>query len=295
MTFTLSSPSGNAKAVVRSLGGEMISFVSDGIEYVWQGDPAHWDGQAPILFPVCCSAKDGKIAFDGVEYPMPKHGFAKDREFEPVFLSKEKVVLEQRESEETLTMFPFAFSLKVAYEVTETGFSVDFTVKNCDRHEMTFCLGGHPGFNLPLSEEDGGFEDHKLVFDDATGCTVSITKDGYMNASVPKVDRLRGTNELPLVYSDYDNDCLIIENLPKKAVSLVSNKTGKGFRFVFDGFDAFGIWTPEKLHSPFFCFEPWNGLPADVAETTDAKNKKYAVTLPSEGEYRVGYRMEIKR
>ena len=105
MTITLSN--GNASAVVRTYGGELISYKRDGIEYVWQGDPAHWNGQAPILFPVCCSAKDGLIGFGGVDYPMPKHGIARKREFEPVFIGKTKVILEQRETEETLKMFPF--------------------------------------------------------------------------------------------------------------------------------------------------------------------------------------------
>ena len=291
MTITLNS--GKTTGVARTFGGEFVSFRKDGVEYVWQGAPEYWDGQAPILFPVCCSPKDGKIGFAGQEYPMLKHGFACRREFEPICMAKDYVVLEQRETEETLRMFPFCYSLKAAYTVTENGFSAVFTVKNLDRNEMTFCLGGHPGFNCPLRAEDGGFEDYSLLFDDAEGCTVSVTKNGFMDASVPKMDRLHGTNELPLVYSDYDNDALILENLPKKALRFVSRKTGRGFRFVFEGFDALGIWTPDHRRAPFVCLEPWNGLPADVAETTDAKNKKYAKTIQPDGEYSVGYRVEI--
>ena len=293
MTITLSN--GTASAVVRTYGGELISYVRDGIEYVWQGDPAHWNGQAPILFPVCCAAKDNKIAFDGAEYPMPKHGIARKREFEPVYIGKTKVILEQRETEETLKMFPFCYSLKAEYELTDEGFAARFTVTNLDRNEMTFCIGGHPGFNCPLTEADGGFEDYSLYFEDAQGCTASITKDGYMNAEVPKLNILKGTNELPLVWSDYDNDAIILENLPVKSVSLLSRRTGKGFRFDFDGFDALGLWTPDHKHSPFICLEPWNGLPADVAETTDAKSKKYHITTKPEEEYTVGYAVTVIR
>ena len=291
MTFTIRS--GESSGVVRTLGGELVSFINDGIEYVWQGDPEHWNGQAPILFPVCCAAKDGKIAFNGVEYPMTKHGIARKLEFLPVYISKDKVIVEQRETEETLKMFPFCYSLKAEYYVNDAGFSVKFIVKNRDKNEMTFCIGGHPGFNVPLREEDGTFEDYSLFFDNAEGCTVSLTKDGYMDASIPKVDRLNGTNELPLKYSDYDNDAMIVENLPTKSVKLISRKTGKGFMFNFEGFNALGLWTPIKKNSPFICLEPWNGLPADVDETTDAKSKKYAITLAPEEEYSVGYSVEI--
>ena len=286
---------GDASAAVRTQGGELVSFLLDGIEYVWQGLPEFWDGQAPILFPVCCSPKDGKMAHAGVEYPMPKHGFAKDGDFEVIFMSKNKVVLEQRETDETLRMFPFCYSLKAEYTLLEDGFDVRFVVRNLDRNEMTFCIGGHPGFNVPLTEEDGGFEDYSLYFADADGCTVSITNKGFMDASVPKCDRLNGTNELPLKYRDFDNDAMIVENLPVKSVSLVSRRSGRGIRFDFGGFDALGLWTPDHTEAPFLCLEPWNGLPADVAETTDAKSKKYAITIEPGAEYAAGYRMTVIR
>ena len=291
--MTISIGSANATAVVRTLGGELISYIKNGVEYVWQGDPAHWNGQAPILFPVCCAAKDNKIVFDGAEYPMPKHGIARKREFVPIYLSKDRVILEQRETEETLGMFPFCYSLRAEYAVDDEGFTARFTVKNLDRNEMTFCIGGHPGFNVPLTEEDGGFEDYSLYFEDASGCTASLTKNGYMDASVPKLDILKDTNELPLVWSDYDNDAIILENLPKHSVRLLSRKTQRGIRFDFDDFAALGLWTPDHKHSPFICLEPWNGLPADVAETTDAKNKKYARTLQPDEEASAGYRVTL--
>ena len=293
--MTLNLNSNEASGVVRTFGGELVSYKKDGIEYVWQGLPEYWSGQAPILFPVCCSPKDGKMAHNGVEYPMVKHGLARKREFEPIYIARNKVVLEQRETEETLKMFPFCYSLKVEHEISDNGFSTTFTVKNLDKNEMTFCIGGHPGFSCPLTEEDGGFEDYSLYFDDASGCTVSLTKDGYMNKELPKLDKLKGTNELPLKYSDFDNDAMIIEYLPKKSVKLISRVSGKGFRFSFDGFDALGIWTPIKKNAPFICLEPWNGLPADVDETTDAKSKKYSKTIAPDEEYTVGYSMEIIR
>lgn len=293
MDFTLQSQM--ASAIVHSHGGELVSYNNNGIEYVWYGRPEFWNGQAPILFPVCCSPKDGKMSHDGVDYRMPKHGFARNGEFEPVFISKDRVILEQRENEETLTMFPYRYSLKAEYAIDDEGFSARFTAANLDSREMTFCIGGHPGFNCPLTEADGGFEDYSLIFENASGCTVSITKNGFMDASVPKCDRLRGTNELPLKYSDFDNDAMIVENLPKKSVKLVSRKTGCGIRFDFDGFDALGLWTPDHKRAPFICLEPWNGLPADVAETSDAKSKKYAKTIAPGDEYSVGYRVTVIR
>ncbi len=286
MTYTLRS--GSATAIVRTKGGELVSYQCGGQEYVWQGDSAYWSGQAPILFPVCCSPKDGKIAFDGVEYPMKKHGFARNMEFSPVYISKSKVTLELRETEDTLAMFPFRFSLQVTYTAREGGFSAEFAVRNCDTREMTFCIGGHPAFNCPMKEGER-FEDYSLIFDNAEGATVSLTENGYMNPDLPKCDRLRGTNEIPLVYSDFDNDAMIVENLPDRHVRLVSRTTGHGIAFSFERFHALGLWTPDHKAAPFLCLEPWNGLPAATTETTDAKSKKYAITIAPDEVYTTGY------
>ncbi len=291
MTFEISS--GLSEATVRTLGGEITSFRRGGTEYIWQGDPAHWEGHAPVLFPVVCYPMDGKIAFDGVEYPMPKHGFASSLEFVPVMIGKDRLVLELRETEETLKSFPFCFSLREMFTVSDNGFTCRFTVKNLDKNEMVFCIGGHPGFNVPFTPEDGSFEDYKLVFDDAEGCVTSISPDEYMDDALPKVDVLKGTNELPLRWSDYDRDSLSIENLPGNAVNLISSKTGRGIRFDYTGFKVLSLWTPIGKQSPLLCIEPWVGLPADRKETVEAKSKKYAVSIKPDESYSVGYSVKI--
>lgn len=293
MTYTIYARSG-AVAVVRAHGGELVSYrpEKDGTEYIWQGDPAYWKGQAPILFPVVCSPKDGKIAFDGKEYPMEKHGFARQMDFSLVRLSKSQVTLAISETEETLCHFPFRFALEVTYEMTDDGFSAVFAVRNKDEREMTFCIGGHPGFSCPLAEDET-FEDYSLFFENAEGAEVSLTKDGYMDPALPKCPVLQGTNELPLRYADFDNDAMIVENLPVRKVQLRSRRSGRGIAFSFEGFDALGIWTPDHKNAPFLCLEPWNGLPASVTETAEAKNKKYAVTLSPGKTYTVGYRVSI--
>lgn len=291
MTITLQC--GNITALVNTHGGELVSFIDEGVEYVWQGDPEHWDGQAPVLFPVCCTPIDKKIVYNGTEYPMPLHGFARDLDFEPIYISKDKVVLEQRETEETLKMFPFCYSLKIEHAISENGFSTTYTVRNIDKNEMTFNIGGHPGFNCPLRPEDGEFSDHSFIFDDAEGCTASNCNGRYFDEALPKLDHLRGTNEIQLQYPYFDNDAIILENLPKKSMRFISRKTGRGLRFNFDGFPAIGFWTPVKKNSPFICLEPWHGLPGSYAEGHDAKNKRYAITLAPDAEYTVGYSMEM--
>ncbi|MBP3534955.1 MAG: hypothetical protein J6J53_02960, partial [Muribaculaceae bacterium] len=46
---------GAMSASVSTLGAELVSLKRDGKEYLWQGDPAYWHGQSPLLFPNCGS------------------------------------------------------------------------------------------------------------------------------------------------------------------------------------------------------------------------------------------------
>ena len=287
MTFTLKTD--NSTAVCTEKGGELISFVCDGIEYVWSGDAKYWSGQAPHLFPVVCAALNNSVTYDGVAYPMKKHGIVRGGNFRVVELSPDGIVLENKWNEETLKSFPYRYTLRVSHRISEVGFTTEYTVYGED--DMIFCIGGHPAFNCPLPE-GGSFEDYQIRFHNAKGSTMSLTENGYMNPASPKLDRIKD-NVLSLKYSDFDNDAMIIEELLSKKLDLVSTVTGHGLRFTFDGFGAIGIWTPIGKKAPFVCLEPWNGLPASIDESGKAEDKKYAISLKAGEKYSVAYSMSV--
>lgn len=66
-----------------SVGGTLSSIKSPlGIEYLWQGNPEYWSGQAPVLFPICGSLRnDEAITKDGKELHIPRHGLVRKRDF----------------------------------------------------------------------------------------------------------------------------------------------------------------------------------------------------------------------
>jgi galactose mutarotase-like enzyme len=70
-------------ARIAEIGAEMKSLMdlSSGQEYVWNGDPAWWNGSAPILFPVIGGLKAGEYSYEGKSYTLPSHGFARGSEF----------------------------------------------------------------------------------------------------------------------------------------------------------------------------------------------------------------------
>ena len=130
---------GNLRATAQTRGGELASLRDGGgREYIWEGDPAFWPGQNPILFPIVGSLLNGKIQINGTTYEMGRHGFARGMEFAPVEQGEDFVALELRETEETLACYPFPFSLRVTHRLLEDGFSTTFSVQNTGGSPMPF-------------------------------------------------------------------------------------------------------------------------------------------------------------
>ena len=72
------------KVEIASKGAELQSMVHTGfgIEYLWNGDPAFWAKRSPVLFPIVGSLKNNTYFYQGKSYQLPRHGFARDMEFE---------------------------------------------------------------------------------------------------------------------------------------------------------------------------------------------------------------------
>ncbi|MCC9891881.1 aldose 1-epimerase family protein, partial [Streptococcus agalactiae] len=71
----------------KEFGGALSSIKdSDGIEYLWQGNPEYWSGQAPVLFPICGSLRNDIGFFkneDGSFHKgqIPRHGLVRKENF----------------------------------------------------------------------------------------------------------------------------------------------------------------------------------------------------------------------
>lgn len=284
-----------AEAVCRTLGGELISYKLDGKEYVWEGDEKYWTGHAPVLFPTVGSTFEESVKFEGVAYPLKKHGFARKMEFNLIEATGDKTVYELADNEDTKKVYPYSFKLIITHKITDEGFRTEYKVVNTDKKDICFCIGGHPGFACPMNEGEQ-FSDYKLVFEKVENEDVIYTTNyggGYIDASLPAVDKLKNTNEWLLCHEDYDVDALLTKKLQSRKVKLVHKTTGKGIEFDFTGFNALGVWTPPGKKAPFVCIEPWNGLPAHLGETGNFEDKPYAITLGVGEEYTVGYSVKV--
>ena len=94
-------------ATIDAKGAEFTSILLDGKEQLWERDVQIWDGQAPILFPICGGLRDGKFIYEGKEYFLEKHGFVREAEFELESADQTKAVFLYKANEETLKKYPF--------------------------------------------------------------------------------------------------------------------------------------------------------------------------------------------
>ena len=105
---------GDLELQFKTFGGELSSIRSkEGIEYLWQGDPEYWSGQAPVLFPICGSVRNGQVQYhlkDGVKTgQLPRHGLIRKREFELKEQTDNRLVFEITSNEESLQNYPYHF------------------------------------------------------------------------------------------------------------------------------------------------------------------------------------------
>ncbi|MFK7953833.1 MAG: hypothetical protein AB8B73_13390, partial [Ekhidna sp.] len=131
---------------IESNGAEIRSLKSKATneEYIWQIDNSIWGSSSPVLFPVIGKAKGDKIAFNGKDYAMPKHGIMRNTD-QLIFEQKEtsKCVFTLNSSTATQEHYPFKFSFSVEFQLIDQRLIMTYHIENGDSIPMPFACGGH--------------------------------------------------------------------------------------------------------------------------------------------------------
>ncbi|GAA4302713.1 aldose 1-epimerase family protein [Compostibacter hankyongensis] len=244
-------------------GAELQSLFGTGTqtEYLWKGDPAYWGKHSPVLFPVIGALRNDRYRYNGREYTLPRHGFARDLLFTPEETAGHMANFVLHSSAETRQVYPFDFILRIRYHLAGMKLQVTYEVCNPDADApLYFSVGGHPAFALPL-EEGLRYEDYHLEFEHPeTAGRWRLRKDGLITGEVHPL--LEDAARLPLQKSLFYEDAIVLKGLRSRRVSLLSAKEKRGVQLDFGGFPYLGIWAARD--APFICLEPWCGL-ADTA------------------------------
>ena len=233
-----------------------ITELSDGTEYLFDGNPRWWKYSSPVLFPIVGKLVGGKYRAEGKEYELPGHGFARTSTFKCIREEPDEVVFQLNWSEETLAVYPYKFTLEIAYILKDNRIEIVWTVKNVDDKTLYFSIGAHPALRCPIAEGEK-FEDCYLKFNvEEDASRILLLPSGP--SSHEKVPTLKG-KEFDLNYEIFKGDALVFDDLKSDEITICSRKSDKHITLMAKGFPFWGIWTPDKGGAPFLCIEPWHG------------------------------------
>ena len=279
--------------ILDSVGAVFHSIISDGTEYLWQGDGKYWSSRDHNLFPYVGRLTDGQYIYKGREYSLPIHGFAKDAEFEVEKQSGEAVTFLLRSNDATRAVYPFEFDFRVRYELSENKIIKKCTVDNKGENEMFFGLGGHPGFNVPLCGE-GKFEDWCLEFDaESKPERVEIDLTNYRITGRMLPYSLEDGKRIPLRHELFDWDAVVLYGMPR-AVSIKSNVSAHSVKVSFPDTPFVGFWHAVKTDAPYVCIEPWVSLPSHSTYMEDIETQEHIIHLAAGKSYGNTMTVEIE-
>ena len=280
---------------VSSLGAELQSVcrTDNGIEYLWQGHPDYWGRKACNLFPICGRLAGGCYEYNGKTYEMGAHGFARNMEWSVLHQKADAITLQLLPTEETLAQYPFRFALEMTYSLSGSALSVTTIVHNEDEAVMPFAVGGHPGFNVPLTEGEV-FEDYYVTFD--TPCApqwldLDPVTCGFTGKY--KALALEEGQYLPLHHDLFDGDAIFMRDMPRE-ITLKSRKSDHSVRVEYPDSPYVGLWHNPQTDAPFVCIEPWVMPPAPAGTPEKLTEKDGMVHLEPGAVYRNTYTITVE-
>ena len=244
--------------IISAHGADLQSIKSaEGREYLWQGDEKYWPRRSPLLFPIVCGLWNGQYRVDGKTYELPRHGFARDMDFDVIEKTESSVTYELTSNEETMKVYPYEFGLNVSYFLNDDMINVVWTVRNMGKEEMHFQIGGHPAFNLPDVGE-GDKVEGTLLFDNEQPLTRIIGNTG----GCIKPERYDVKTDRHIWAFDEESfaDDAVILDKSQVGMAVIVDKEGRPQIGLSFDCPCLGIWTPYGKHAPFLCIEPWYGV-----------------------------------
>ncbi|OAB29731.1 Galactose mutarotase [Flavobacterium fryxellicola] len=282
MTTTIQNATLSAE--IKHFGAELISLkTNQNKEYIWEGNPKFWGKHAPILFPIVGTLKNNSFQYEGTDYSLSRHGFARDMAFELIHSTQSSATFALQSSAETLKGYPFEFELQISYTLEENNLAVAYHVRNKGKSKMPFAIGAHPAFALPNE-----FDNYAIAFEKEESLEYYILEDDLVSNKTKKL-KVDDTI-IPLNYELFKNDALIFKTLESNSLTILENKNPV-LKVHFEGFPSLGIWT--KMNAPFICIEPWFGYSDTTESTGDLFEKEGIQILESNDAFQSKYSIEL--
>lgn len=256
-------------AEISSDGAELRRLTdAAGRDWLWNGDPAFWAGRAPVLFPIVGTLRDDRFRWRGRSYHLPRHGFARRREFALIEHDADGLILRLESDEETRAAWPFDFSLDMIFTARDATLTMTGRVANRGPDPMPVSFGFHPALRWPLPGARGK-AGHVIRFDKREPAPVRrLDGDGLLDPA-PRPTPVEG-DTLRLDEALFAGDALIFDRLESRALTYQA-PDGARVAIDFEGMPHLGLWM--KPGAGYLCIEPWQGF-ADPAGFDGALDEK---------------------
>jgi galactose mutarotase-like enzyme len=283
MDITISNSILTAK--INMKGAELVSLIKNEtkINYLWNIDTKYWNKHSPVLFPIVGILKNNSFTFEGNDYKLSRHGFARDMEFEIAEKNENFVTFKLVSNSETMKIYPFAFEFFINYSFVENQLKIEFIIVNKNESKMPFSIGAHPAFAI-----NSEFEKYNLSFEINENLERFELENDLLSEKT-KTIKLKD-KILPLKYSLFEKDALVFKTLQSRKISL-NEENKKILTIHFSDFKNLGIWT--KINAPFLCIEPWLGYSDSDTSTGNLFEKEAIQILNPNSEKSYSYLIEI--
>ena len=158
-TYTITDEEAQSQVVVvPERGGIVTSWSYQNREILYLDTERFKDpnlsvrGGIPILFPICGNLPDNTYTYQGQQYTLKQHGFARNLPWSvteqgtdgPLSLT---IVLSS--NDETRAVYPFDFQVAFTYKLQGNTLDIQQRYTNHSQEPMPFSAGFHPYFNAP--------------------------------------------------------------------------------------------------------------------------------------------------
>jgi galactose mutarotase-like enzyme len=193
-------------------------------------------GGAPVLFPSPGKLAQDLYSVDGRMGALKQHGFARNTAFDVVEQSASSVKIAARATAESRLVWPWDFTLELAYTLTDDTIRIGHVVTNESPAPMPFGFGFHPYFQCSQADKA------------ATKIPTAATR-AFDNVTKKDVDVPEGGIDLTAKEVD-----LHLHGHGGSSASLIL----PSHRVRVDASAEYGHWVVWTLSGKdFVCLEPW--------------------------------------
>lgn len=244
----------------------------NGVERLWDGNPAYWSGRAPVLFPIAGGLKDNTYILNGKAYTLEKHGFARKQTFSLETQDDDSATFLLTDAMVSAPGYPFPFAFRVRFTIRDNQLITEYSTENTGKETLYYGAGSHEAFACPE-----GIESYEIVFPQPETLRSDVMHGPLLSDEKEAIPAEADGTVMKLHDGLFAHDTVIFSALRSRSVTLQSPLHGRRIRVDFADFDNLLLWT--KPGAGYLCIEPWTNLPDHMNTDQNIANKPGIIAL----------------